>query len=314
MKLQQMFAYIIITGALMMTGCQAYAPPISAPVFHPNQYKVLNDDENYSDRYLCTVQPGDSNSLIKTMDLKTRQIRSVFIPGQVKTLAGSSATKKLYAGTTNGQVYEVDIQKNTIKYFLSFNQVALKSAEFVVNNQQLFAVGLQQGKRGSLLSMDLQKKSWKPLAYNVKTGRLAWTGNAHSLQILNMGSQNISRTTVNIKTRQVIHRDYTLNNQDEDNDFYNGVFSPGGRYLYASVNNRIERFERKGNQLVRMTPIELQHVKARYLALSHFGKTLYVSHDQPNRLTRIRLNSGHSSGYSIEEVAFAGLNQQLVVF
>lgn len=93
---------------------------------------------------------------------------------------------------------------------------------------------------------------------------------------------------------------------------YASVISNDGRYLYATMDNRIERFELQGTQLRRLPPIELKFKEARHLSLSQDQRTLYVSHEREPNLTRIRLLP--DLNYQLDVVAMPGQNTELAVF
>lgn len=104
-----------------------------------------------------------------------------------------------------------------------------------------------------------------------------------------------------------------LNPERQKGILYSSVITKNGRYLYASVNDKIERYELKGTQVQRLPSIDLKFAEARYLALSNSDQVLYVSHDKSNRVSRISFHPDQVT-YDLSEVAFPGENNELVVF
>lgn len=93
---------------------------------------------------------------------------------------------------------------------------------------------------------------------------------------------------------------------------YSSTISKDGRFMYATIDNRVERYELQGTQLRRLPPITLNAKEARYLSLSQDQRTLYVSHDGKASISRIRLAPDQS--YTLDELAFPGQNNELTVF
>lgn len=93
---------------------------------------------------------------------------------------------------------------------------------------------------------------------------------------------------------------------------YSSVISRDGRFLYATIDNKIHRYELIGTQMKRLPPIELRTSEARYLALSHTGPVLYVSHDRKNSVSQITLQADGS--YTIQDLPYPGQNNEIFVF
>jgi len=93
---------------------------------------------------------------------------------------------------------------------------------------------------------------------------------------------------------------------------YNSVISRDGRFLYATIDNKIHRYELQGTQMKRLPPIELRTSEARYLTLSPNASVLYVSHDRQNAISQINLSP--DGGYTIQELAYPGQNNEVFVF
>ncbi len=93
---------------------------------------------------------------------------------------------------------------------------------------------------------------------------------------------------------------------------YSSVISQDGRFLYATIDNRIERFELRGTALTKLEPIPLPYKEARHLTLSQDQRTLYVSHEQEGVLSRVRLFSDQT--YQVDKLGFPGQNKELIVF
>lgn len=93
---------------------------------------------------------------------------------------------------------------------------------------------------------------------------------------------------------------------------YSSVISRDGRYLFATIDDMVQRFELRGTEMKRLPPIELNLKEARFLTLSADGKRLYVSHDGKNSVSQIDLGAGLN--YQLKELPYPGDNYELVVF
>ncbi len=94
---------------------------------------------------------------------------------------------------------------------------------------------------------------------------------------------------------------------------FQSSISKDGRFLYATIDNRLERYELQGTTLRRLPPITLNAKEARYLTLSNDQRTIYVTHDGKASISRIRL-AADNVNYAVDEVAFPGQNTEITVF
>lgn len=94
---------------------------------------------------------------------------------------------------------------------------------------------------------------------------------------------------------------------------YSTVISKDGTRLYASIDNRIERFALQGSFMRKMPAIQLRAAEARHLSLSEDQRTLYVSHEDTEQISRV-YEVGSENGYRVDEIPFAGKNEELIVF
>jgi len=94
---------------------------------------------------------------------------------------------------------------------------------------------------------------------------------------------------------------------------FSSVISTNGRFLYATIDNRIERYELVGTSLRRLPAISLNAKEARYISLSSDQRTLYVTHDGQESVSRIRL-APDQVNYQVDEIAFPGHNTRVISF
>lgn len=305
----------------LLTACQTTTGMVPQTNTVPGTIQAQSQKPTplLADRYLCTVEHRTENGVVKIMDLTNRTVRSVFIPGHVTRMSGLQATQKLYASAYQGEnkgnqsLYEVDIVKGTVSRTLAFSQIGLNPEDVMIDQGKLYTTGFQQ-TRGALFSYDLNTKGWQPLAYDIKPGVMQWGTSANVLQVLHFNNAQVTRTTVEVSSRRVSSYSYAFTHLNEqDNKFYGGTITRFGDMLYASVNNRIERYEIKGTQFTRLNPIELKYADVRFIALSRNDRTLYVSHEKQNRVSLVRMNPDGLT-YTLDEIAFPGENNELVVF
>lgn len=112
-------------------------------------------------------------------------------------------------------------------------------------------------------------------------------------------------------TRQVMTKDVTT--EQAVGILYSSAISKDGRFLYATIDNRLERYELLGTSMKRLNPITLNHKEARNLTLSDDQRTLYVTHDGRTSVSRIRL-AADNVNYTLDEIAFPGQNNEIFVF
>lgn len=269
------------------------------------------------DRYLCSVEHRENQALIKILDLQQQGVRKVVVPGRVKNLDGVQSEGKLYVsaipvGSSEQALYEVQIHTGQVRRLLSFSQVGLNVEDFLIQNGKLYAVGVQN-QRTALLSYDLKAYGWQPVVYDFQPGVLQYSLQNQDLQILHFGQESLTRTMVNLNSRQIYSINYAFNYKASENYLYSGIISRNGRYIFASINDKVQRYQLQDQMIYRLAPIILPHALPRYVALSQDGQQLYISHNQENRVSRVRF---HSDGvtYRIEDLAFPGVHQELAVF
>lgn len=303
---------LIVISLPFFTGCN---PPVT-PLPTPSEVQSVSH-KHMSDRYLCSVDTRDNQALLKILDLQNQGVRSVVIPGQAKHLDGVQSEDKLYVsavphGSSEQTLYEVYIKTGQVQRLLSFAQVGLKVEDILIQNGKLYAVGIQN-QRTALLSYDLKAYGWQPIVYDFQPGILQYSLQSQELQVLHFGQGVLTRTTVNLNSRQTSAVNYAFNYRAPDNYFYSGTISRNGRYIFASINDKVERYHIQGQTIQRLTPIILPHAQPRYVALSYNGQYLYVSHNQQHRVSRVHFNTDGMT-YRIEDLAFPGFHQELAVF
>lgn len=111
--------------------------------------------------------------------------------------------------------------------------------------------------------------------------------------------------------RQVVAKDVTT--EQAVGILFSSAISKDGRFLYATIDNRLERYELQGTTMKHLPPIVLNFKEARYLTLSDDQHTLYVSHDGNTSVSRIRIGADNLT-YSVDEIAFPGQNNEVIVF
>jgi sugar lactone lactonase YvrE len=91
---------------------------------------------------------------------------------------------------------------------------------------------------------------------------------------------------------------------------YSSAISRDGRFLYATVDDKVHRYELIGTQLRRLPPIVLRHPEARFLALSPDNRTLYVSHEGTTQVSQIQLSNATPT---VAEVPMPGISNELFI-
>lgn len=340
------------------------------PTFKPGQVQAqkqqpqaLQASVQLQDRYLCVIEPrNEEQSIIKVMDLNSRLVRTVSLPGRVMSLDGNQAANHLYLSVRSGAenprytLYELDVSTLNLSRPVSFSQAGLTPIDFKVKADQLYLSASRQGK-GVLVNYPLSTGGWKYLSTNLEAGQLEWSQRPDLIYNLVFGDDEITRTSINVKTQQIVARQtfshgipfgnnlglvapkgeffyafhqlqgqiYLYAFDIESNAvarqiaveqavgiLYSSVISQDGRFLYATIDNRIERFELQGTSLRKLEPIPLPYKEARHLTLSQDQRTLYVSHEQEGVLSRVKLFPDQT--YQVDKLAFPGQNKELIVF
>lgn len=314
-----------------------------------------------SDRFLCVVEPGDQSSTVKVMNMANRQIRAVYLPGNVVSMDADRERNKLYLSVRSEgprfDLFELDVNTLALSRPASFSQAGLMPVDFKVRNQQVFAAG-RRDNRGMMLSYNLQGGGWTNLAFDFLPGRLEWSQQSNLIQSVHFDEDNLVRSTIDVVAKRVVKTQtfphgvpfgnnigmvapdgeyfYALHQLQGLVEIYafditqqivnkhistekavgilfNSTISKDGRFLYATIDNRLERYELQGTSLRRLTPVTLNVKEARYLTLSDDQRTLYVTHDGRTSVSRIRL-AADNVNYTVDEIAFPGQNNEITVF
>lgn len=339
----------------LLTGCQALPQP---PVQSSLRAQSMRAE---SDRFLCVVEPNGESSTVKVMNMANKQIRAVYLPGQVLSMDGDRARNKLYlsvrADGPRFDLYELDVATLNLSRPASFSQAGLNPVDFKVRDQQIFAAGRREG-RGTMLGYNLQQGGWTNLALDFLPGRLEWSSQPNLIQSVHFDEENLIRTTIDVVGKRVVKTQtfphgipfgnnigmvapdgeffYALHQLqglveiyafDIDHQVVNkqiateqaigilfsSAISKDGRFLYATIDNRLERYELQGTALRRLPPVTLNFKEARFLSLSEDQRTLYVTHDGKTSVSRIRI-APDNLNYTVDEIAYPGQNNEIIVF
>jgi 6-phosphogluconolactonase (cycloisomerase 2 family) len=351
---------LILLAAL--AACQP--APVTPPALNAALRQQSTDPQNQSNRFLCVVEPvDDQGAQIKVMDLQSRLIRRVYVPGRILSLEGDRAQNMLYLSVRSGaeqprfDLYALNLQNLQLSRPASFSQASIQPVDFRVRDQTLFVSGLQRGE-GDLATLRLSQGGWSSLARSFPPGQLQWSRNPDQIHSVHFDEENITRTTIDVRQRRIVQRQtfahgvpfgnnmglsapdgdyfYALHqlqglvaiyafdiesgsvNRDIATEtavgiLYSSALSKDGRFLYATIDNRLERYELVGTQLRRLPPIELKTKEARYLTLADDQRTLYVTHDGQQSVSRIRLSPDYLT-FQVDEIPFPGQNTQITVF
>lgn len=303
-----------LLSSCVLTACQN-ATPLSLSPIPQQQLQANSYDPQYQDTYLCAVEHREKQSIVKSMDLQTHQMRSTFVPGKVHGLAGDPDTRTLYIHAQEGayhSLYAVDVKSNSIKREAMFNQVGLIPEDFVITKGMLYVVGHQ--KNGTaLMRMDLRTKQWMPVVYGVKPGDLEANLSNNDLQVLNFSDESLTKTTINVSMGQKKEVYFDFSQKDRHEKKLNGVISQSGNYIYANFSDKIGRYRVQANKLVRLNPIPMNTTQARYVALSRNEGTLYVTTEQSNQVLQVHM-SPNGENFKVRPLSFPGDNHELVAF
>ena len=158
------FAATLLLSSLLLTGCQS---PVSTPAGSVLLQAQSNRLKRTLDRFLCALEPGNGGfTMLKVMDLNTRTVRSIFVPGQVLSLDGQQAERKIYLSSREGEdqpvftLFEVDIASLQIQRVASFSQAGLWPSDFLVREGILYASGQRQNQN-QLISLNLGAGGWQ---------------------------------------------------------------------------------------------------------------------------------------------------------
>lgn len=94
---------------------------------------------------------------------------------------------------------------------------------------------------------------------------------------------------------------------------YSTAISKDGTRLYATIDNRVERFALQGAFMRKMPAIQLPVTEARHLSLSEDQRTLYVTHEDSDQVSRV-MNVDSEHNYRVDAFPFAGKNEEVIVF
>lgn len=366
--MKRALAFAMASVSLSLMACQSapvrQGPLPAAPILAQQAQDPGFDPQRKQDQYLCVIEPTNNNrSTLKIMNLQTRWVRRIDVPGRVLTMTGDHPQGKLYlsvrAGTTQPEydLYVLDLQQFVLDRSLSFSQARLLPIDVQVRDQSVF-VSAKEGGIGGLLRNDLNTGAWEYLASHFPAGLLEWGDRPNLIQSVYFGDENIERTTIDIDAQQVVDQQKFPHGVPFGNNvgllspqgkffyafhqlkgevslyafdikqgsvnrqvalqkavgiLYSSVISKDGTRLYATIDNRVERFELRGAFLRRMPAIPLQANEARHLSLSQDQRTLYITHEDTEQVSRI-FNVNSEQGYRVESFPFAGKNEEVIVF
>lgn len=369
--MKRTLAFAMASVSLCLMACQSVpvrqgqlpaVPPLRAQQAQASDPGF--DPQRQQDQYLCVIEPGTNNrSTLKIMNLQTRWVRRIDVPGRVLTMTGDHPQGKLYlsvrAGTTQPEydLYVLDLKQFVLDRSLSFSQARLLPIDVQVRDQSVF-VSAKEGGIGGLLRNDLNTGAWEYLASHFPAGLLEWGDRPNLIQSVYFGDENIERTTIDIDAQQVVDQQKFPHGVPFGNNvgllspqgkffyafhqlkgevslyafdikqgsvnrqvalqkavgiLYSSVISKDGTRLYATIDNRVERFELRGAFLRRMPAIPLQANEARHLSLSQDQRTLYITHEDTEQVSRI-FNVNSEQGYRVDSFPFAGKNEEVIVF
>lgn len=359
MKLRALkgLATAALLGCAGLIGCAPQTPQLPASV----QAQAANPSRQV-DNYLCAIEPnGSQASTVKVMNLQTRQVRAVYLPGLLQSMDADQARGKLYLSVRSpGNTYdlfELDIATLTLNRPASFTQASIVPVDFKVQNGKIFVAG-NRDNRGIMLGHPLQQGGWENLAYDFLPGRLEWSNQPNLVQSVFFDEDKLVRSTIDVGAKRVVKVQtfphgipfgnnlgmastdgeyfyalhqlqclveiyaFDISHQIMAKDItteqaigilFSSAISKDGRFLYATIDNRLERYQLEGTTMKHLPPIALNFKEARYLTLSSDQHTLYVSHDGNTSVSRIRIGADNLT-YTVDELAMPGQNNELIVF
>src|SRR5688572_30819816 len=137
MKLLKKFILLGLIGASLI-GCNKS----STNFISPESTLTNSFDESYEanaiqqkgnpNKYLCVTLPtGGDSEIVKVLNLQTKELISLPVPGAVQGMASDLANNIIYVNAKSAEgnaysLYKLDIKAKQISRILSFSQLGIK--------------------------------------------------------------------------------------------------------------------------------------------------------------------------------------------
>lgn len=236
------------------------------------------------DRLLCVSLPtGGDSEIIKVQDMKTKELISLPVPGTVQGMSPDIEKNLIYVSSKNSDgtyysLYKLDIKGRKVERILSFSQLGLKPADFIVDSDNVLVTGKRSGV-GTFYGNDLVKNEWYSIASNINSGKLEYGFKQDIFHVISFDEKYVTRTIVNVKTKQIVARKTITH----DIPFGNNVFipSPHGSYVYVlhQLNDSFipYAFNLKRGTFQKFDPVKTDGGLLYGAAVSKDGKQLFAN-------------------------------------
>lgn len=270
---------------------------LSCSTITSNDNQITSEDASYEDlealsttkvggvdSLLCVSLPtGGDSEIVKIQDLKTKELISLPVPGTVQGMSPDIEKNIIYVSSKNADgtyysLYKLDIKSRKVDRILSFSQLGLKPADFIVDDNNVLVTGKRSGV-GTFYGNDLIKNEWYSIASNINSGKLEYGFKQDVFHVISFDEKYVTRTIVNVKTKQIVARKTITH----DIPFGNNVFipSPHGSYVYVlhQLNNSFipYAFNLKQGTFQKFDPVQTDGGLLYGATVSKDGKQLFAN-------------------------------------
>lgn len=193
----------------------------------------ISSVESKTDNYLCVSSPtGGDSEVIKIVNLKTKELTSLPVPGSVQDMSAQVENNAIYVSSKSAEyysLYKIDTKTKQVSRILLFSQLGLKPFDFVVDNTNVFVSGKRSGV-GTFYVNDMIKNEWKAIANNISPGKITFGFDKDSYHVISFDDTYVTKSVINTATNQITAR----KSIEHKIPFGNNVFvpAPHGNYVY----------------------------------------------------------------------------------
>jgi hypothetical protein len=195
----------------------------------------------FKNKYLCVTLPtGGDSEIVKVLDLQTKELTSLPVPGTVQGMSSDLENDIIYVNAKSSQgtdysLYKLDVKAKQISRILAFSQLGIKPTHFIIDKNIVYVTGKRAGI-GTFYGNDLINHEWFAVANNISTGRIEYGFTEDTFHVIAIDDEYITKTVVDVKLKQILSRK-TINHSIP---FGNNVFIPSPHGLYVYVLHQLQ--------------------------------------------------------------------------
>jgi len=230
---------LILTTFLLPLLFSCHSKPVSLNQtgdFFAPEVQVNNvGQQSRENKYLCVSLNTGGGEIVKVLNLQTKEMISLPIPGFVRGMSAATEENIIYVNAASSDenyysLYRLNLNTKKVERILSFSQLGIKPSYFMVEKNNVYVTG-KRGNAGVFYGNDLDTNQWFAVANNVSPGKIEPGFTENSSHIVSFDDDYVTRTIVDIPKKQITGRKTIKHSVP----FGNNVFipSPHGSFVYV---------------------------------------------------------------------------------